>query len=149
MECSGCGRVLYVNSKPCAGALIERDGKVLLIRRAIEPFRDAWDIPGGFLQPGEHPSDGAIREVREETGLVVELRMLLGIWMDTYASGDTQADTLNCYYVAETVGGELRPSDDAAEVAWFGPDELPERIAFEHAPAVLAAWREHVMGRSR
>ena len=139
-ECTGCGEPLYENSKPCASALVERDGRLLLVRRDVEPFKGYWDIPGGFLDPGEHPADGAIREVREETGLIVELREWLGIWIDTYGSGDRQVYTLNCYYLAEPVGGEARPADDAAELGWFGPDELPERIAFEHAPLVLTEW---------
>ena len=139
--CTGCGRPFYENSKPCAGALVERDGRVLLVRRGIEPYKGWWDIPGGFLAPGEHPAEGAAREVREETGLIVEPTELLGIWIDTYASGDEQAYTLNCHYVARIVGGAERAADDAIELAWFRPDELPAEIAFEHQPAVLEAWR--------
>lgn len=157
LRCTICTEPLYENSKPCAGGLVERDGRVLLVRRAIEPFKDSWDIPGGFLQPGEHPSDGAAREVLEETGLIVRPRELLGIWIDTYGPEEDGSDggadvrptyTLNCYYVAELIGGTLRAADDAAELAWFGPDALPRRIAFRHAPAVLTAWRERVVRRS-
>ena len=140
-DCTGCGRRLYDNSKPCAGALVERDGKVLLVRRAVEPFVGAWDIPGGFLEPGEHPADGAAREVREETGLIVETGDLLGIWIDDYAFDGAESYTLNCYYVARPVGGEIRAADDAAELGWFGPEELPAEIAFHHGPLVLEAWR--------
>ena len=73
-SCARCGRTLYHNSKPCAGALIVRDGCVLLVKRAVEPFKDYWDLPGGFLEAGEHPRDGMLREVREETGLDVRVR---------------------------------------------------------------------------
>ena len=146
-ECAGCGRHFYENSKPCAGALVESDGKVLLVRRAIEPFKGCWDIPGGFLEAGEHPADGAAREVREETGLVVEVGELLGIWIDDYAYDDAESYTLTCYYLARPIAGELRADDDAAGLRWFGPEELPGEIAFAHAPLVLQAWREHHAAR--
>ena len=146
-RCTACGRHFYDNSRPCAGALVERDGKVLLVRRGIEPFKGSWDIPGGFLEPGEHPADGAAREVREETGLIVETGELLGIWIDDYAYDDAESYTLNCYYVARPIGGEVRADDDAAALGWFGPDELPTGIAFAHAPLVLEAWRERRAAR--
>ncbi|HMA34170.1 MAG TPA: NUDIX domain-containing protein [Chloroflexia bacterium] len=135
-----CGRVHYRNAKPCAGALIEQDGAVLLVRRNIEPFSGYWDIPGGYLQEWEHPADGARREVQEETGLEVELTRLLGIFVDSY--GSEGSNTFNVYYRARPVGGHLQPADDAAEARWFPPDSLPANIAFPgHIPDVLAAWR--------
>ncbi len=141
-DCPSCGRRLYDNSRPCAGALVERDGKILLVRRAVEPFRGWWDIPGGFLEPGEHPADGARREVREETGLDVEIGDLIGIWIDDYAYEEAESYVLTCYYLARIVGGEASPEDDAAALGWFGADDLPERIAFAHAPSVLETWQK-------
>ena len=136
----GCERVHYRNAKPCAGVLIEQDGALLLVRRNIMPFAGAWDIPGGYLHEWEHPADGARREVREETGLRVELTRLLGIFIDRYGSED--AHTFNVYYRGRPVGGTLAPADDAAEARWFPPDGLPTEIAFPgHIPEVLATWR--------
>jgi ADP-ribose pyrophosphatase YjhB (NUDIX family) len=135
-----CGRVFYRNAKPCAGALVERDGAVLLVRRAIEPFRGAWDIPGGYLYAWEHPVEGARRELREETGLEIEVMRLLGIFIDRYGSNDS--NTFNVYYRARPVGGTLQPADDAAEARWFRPGELPGDLAFPgHIPEVLRAWQ--------
>ncbi|MCC6177075.1 MAG: NUDIX domain-containing protein [Chloroflexi bacterium] len=145
LTCAACGRPAYENSKPCAGVAIERAGRVLLVRRAIEPFRGWWDIPGGFLEPGEHPAGGAIREAREETGLDVAVSDLLGIWMDTYGEGEDRVHTLNCYYLAHIIGGEPRAADDAAELGWFEPGKLPAQLAFAHAPLVLAAWRRRAL----
>jgi 8-oxo-dGTP diphosphatase len=140
--CTECGRPLYSNSKPCASALVVQEGKLLLIRRGIEPYKGYWDIPGGFLGPGEHPEDGARREILEETGLTVWLGELLGIWMDTYGPGEEAEYTLNCYYLATPVEGHERAADDACELGWFAPDELPEEIAFGgQAIAVLEAWK--------
>src|SRR5919197_2590450 len=81
--CSRCGAVHFRNAKPCAGVLVVRDGKVLLGRRALDPARGTWDIPGGFLEPWEHPVVGAAREVAEETGLIVEPKELLAMLVDT------------------------------------------------------------------
>jgi 8-oxo-dGTP diphosphatase len=125
------------NAKPCAGALVVRDGRVLLGRRAIEPSKGQWDIPGGFLEPWEHPRDGAVREVREETGLHVQTVELCSIVVDTYAD---RAYTLNVYYLAEVLGGEERAADDLAELRWFAPQELPGQYAFAHCEQVLDTW---------
>ena len=56
------------NAKPTGSALVVREGRVPLVRRAIEPARGAWDIPGGFLEHDEHPEAGAVRELQEGTG---------------------------------------------------------------------------------
>lgn len=136
--CSSCGAVHYRNAKPCAGAIVVRDGRVLLGRRAVEPARGCWDIPGGFLEPWEHPADCAVREIAEETGLDVRLTRLLSVVMDTYQD---RVYTLNLYYLAEVVGGVERPADDLAELRWFEPGALPEELAFAHCQAVLQAWQ--------
>ncbi len=114
-----------------------RDGCVLLVKRAVEPFKDYWDIPGGFLEAGEHPLDGMLREVREETGLEVRVIDLLGVYMDRYAVDGEEIFTLNHYYIVEPIAGELRAMDDINAFEWFPVGALPERIAFEHAKAVL------------
>ena len=138
--CQACGFVLYENSKPCSGVLVVRDDKLLLVERATEPFKGYWDIPGGFLEPGEHPEAGSIRELQEETGLTVRPTELLGIWMDVY--GPRQEPTLNLCYLAEVVGGEESAGSDASALRWFPLADLPERIAFAweaEAIAVLKA----------
>ena len=144
VACGACGFRVYASSKPTAGALvIDDDGRVLLARRAAEPDVGRWDIPGGFLEEGEHPVDGLKRELREETGLEVEAIEFLGVWMDEYG-GDSDAEaTLNLYWIARALSGEPQPADDVDELSWFAPDELPgpEDLAFVNVPLVLADWR--------
>jgi 8-oxo-dGTP diphosphatase len=134
--CPACAHVTWGNARPCAGALVVRNGKVLLVRRAVEPFQGEWDIPGGFCEQDEHPAHTAVRKVREETGLDIELTALFGLWMDDYQG----RYTLNVYYLARPLGGSLRVGDDADGAAWFAPDALPARIAFKNGRAVLRAW---------
>lgn len=149
LACTSCGQITYRNPKPCAGALVERDGRVLLVRRRHPPFQGWWDIPGGFLEYDESPEQAALREVQEETGLEVRLRRILGIFPDVYADAATEAGaavaeaerTINIFYVAEVAGGAERPGDDAAELRWFGPDELPDNVAFASGRRALEAWR--------
>lgn len=134
--CPGCGHIHWRNAIPCAGALIIRNGKVLLIRRSIEPFKGYWDIPGGFCEVDEHPAATAIRETREETGIEIELTGLLGIWLDEYVD----RPTLNVYYLAHPLTRRLRVGDDANGAAWFAPDALPRRLAFANGCLALHAW---------
>ena len=125
--------------------MVGDDGRVLLARRRHEPFANLWDLPGGFLEEGEHPLDALHRELREETGLGIEPGRLIGIWMDRYGSDPEAAATLNLYWTAQITSGDPVPADDVSELRWFDPDELPaaDEIAF-HLPQVLSAWRhEH------
>jgi ADP-ribose pyrophosphatase YjhB (NUDIX family) len=144
LTCSSCGFVIYASSKPTAGALCAENGRVLLVRRAHEPFEGRWDIPGGFLEEGEDPLDGLRRELKEETGLDIEPQRFLGVWMDRYGGDSTAEATLNLYWTARIVGGDPEPADDVSELRWFERDALPGRdeLAFENVPLVLAAWRD-------
>ncbi len=120
-----------------------KDGALLLVRRAAEPFKDYWDIPGGFIEPLEHPEACARREVMEETGLEIRIKKLLGVYPDTY--GNEPRATLNFYFVAEAVGGTEQAASDATALCWFRLDELPDRIAFFHARRVLDDLRENLL----
>jgi 8-oxo-dGTP diphosphatase len=127
--CLNCGFIHYPQSKPCVGVFVLEEGRVLLVRRSVEPFKEYWDIPGGFLEEGEHPEQGAVREIKEETGLIVEPTKILGIFMDKY--GPDQEATLNICYIAKKIDGELKAGSDAKEAKWFNLKKLPRKIAFE------------------
>jgi NAD+ diphosphatase len=144
VECPACGFVGYAGSSPCACALVEDGaGRVLLGRRAIEPYRGLWDTPGGYLNEHEHPLDGLRRELREETGLTVEPVRFLGVFMDRYGDGPDANSTLNLFWTARIVEGDPVAADDVAELRWFRPDELPrpDELAFTLLPSVFDAWR--------
>ena len=142
VRCPVCGFVYYASSKPTACALcVDGHGRVLLARRAGEPFKGRWDLPGGFLEEGEHPLDALRRELREETGLEVEPTDFVGVWMDRYAYETHTTSTLNLYWTARVLRGSPAPADDVSELAWFSPNELPgeEEFAF-HIADVLRTW---------
>ena len=133
----------YAHSQPTACALVvDEAGRLLLARRAGEPEPGKWDLPGGFLEEGEHPLDALRRELREETSLEVEPLDFVGVWMDRYGAGDAAPATLNLYWTARVLAGEPRAADDVSELRWFTPDELPsgEELAF-HIADVLDTWR--------
>jgi ADP-ribose pyrophosphatase YjhB (NUDIX family) len=119
VECPACGFVAYSNPKPTATALCVEGARVLLTRRAVEPSVGAWDLPGGFVEEGEHPLDALRRELREETGLEVEPLGLHGIWMDVYGGDSTAQSTLNLFWTARVTGGDAQAADDVSELRWF------------------------------
>ena len=139
MRCPACGFVLWANPAPTACALVEDGaGRLLLARRAREPFLGRWDTPGGFLEEDEHPLDALRRELLEEIGLEIEPGEYFGAWVDTY----DERFTLNLYWRAAAAAGEERPADDVSELRWFAREELPPRgeLAFTTVPVVLDAW---------
>lgn len=140
--CSACGFVFYQHSRIAAGGLVERDGRVLLARRRDAPYRGWWDVPGGYLEEGEHPEDGIRRELMEEAGLVVRPVRLLAILMDQASYGGVTYDLMNLFYALEVQEGEPQPGDDVTEFRWFAPDELPDRVAFRSCREVLRRWRD-------
>ena len=143
--CTACGAQIWLDPKPCAGAAVTRGNTLLLVRRAHEPWRGFWDVPGGFCEPGEHPIQTAERELREETGLRVRVTGFLGIWPDRYETpGATPILTLNIYYHAQLVeDGVAKPDPrEVAELRWCPADQLPTSVAFPgHIVPLLQAWR--------
>lgn len=144
VHCPGCGFLAYANPAPTVCAIVvDGEGRLLLGRRAGEPFAGMWDTPGGFVEEGEHPLDALRRELREETGLEVEPGRFVGVWMDAYGDAPGATSTLNLYWEARVVGGEPRAADDVAELAWFAAHELPGpgELAFSTVGDALAVWR--------
>lgn len=129
------GHVAYENSRPCVGAIVRRGDRVLLSRRAHEPHAGQWDLPGGFLESGEHPEAGVLREIREETGLDARVVRLVDVAMGKY--GDL--DTLNMVYELDAAGDAV-PADDSLELRWFALDALPQ-MAFAHERELLLRMR--------
>jgi ADP-ribose pyrophosphatase YjhB (NUDIX family) len=121
--------------------LVDDHGRVMLTRRGIEPRRGMWDLPGGFMRPGEDGEQAARRELLEETGLEIAVGRLLAIIPDVYGPDDEP--TLNIFYLAHVVAGTAAPASDVSEIGWFGAAALPQpaEIAFACVADALARWR--------
>jgi 8-oxo-dGTP diphosphatase len=101
-------------------ALVLRDGRMLLIKRGVEPHKGHWCPPGGVIEEGESPEEAAIREVREETGLDVSVRAKLGEVL-----GPVTGRYLGVFLCA-VEGGTLEPSPpEVSDARWFPFEELP------------------------
>ena len=125
--CPNCGWIHYRNPVPAAGVILVEDGRVLMTLRRWEPRAGTWCLPAGFMESGETPEQTAVRETEEETGLVVTLSGLFGVYA---GFDDPRVRTLLILYTAERAGGKLAPGDDAVETEFFPLDALPEEIAF-------------------
>lgn len=117
--CPNCGRVIYYDPKVAVASVIQRSGKVLMIRRAGEPGYGLWSMPGGYVDRGEVVEEAAAREVREETGLEVAVERLIGLFSD---AGNP---VIVVAFQAREVGGVLEAGDEALEVGFFDVQDLP------------------------
>jgi 8-oxo-dGTP diphosphatase len=109
------------------GAIIIENAKVLLVKRAHPPIQGQWSIPGGVLEVGELVREAAMREAREETGLIVEPGDLLGVYDRILRNSEqrVQYHYVLVDFLCRPVGGELLAASDAVEVRWFTREELP------------------------
>ncbi|MGA9761531.1 MAG: NUDIX domain-containing protein [Gaiellaceae bacterium] len=143
--CPECGSIYYANSAPAVGALCEDElGRLMLVRRAVEPRKGKWDTPGGFLEEGEAPLDGLRRELREETGLEIEPGKFFAALTDVYGDAPEAQSILSLNWTVRLLGGEPTAADDISEIRWFAADELPreKEIAFPSVAVLVRRWRE-------
>jgi len=109
------------------GAVIVNGSRVLLVRRATEPLKGEWSVPGGMLELGEKLRDGVRREALEETGLEVEPRELLDVCDSIFTDdqGRTQYHYVLIDYLCRPVSGEASAGTDVSEVRWAAEEDLP------------------------
>ncbi len=131
--CPNCKWIHFIDPKVAAAVLVEQDERVLLVRRAGEPFRGLWTLPAGFINSGEDPAEAAARECLEETGLSVRVTRVFDI-----VAGREHPNGADFVIVYETelIGGDLKPDDDADAAEWFARDGLPP-LAFQATKKVL------------
>jgi ADP-ribose pyrophosphatase YjhB (NUDIX family) len=136
------GHVSWQNPRVVVAAIPVRAGSVYLARRAIEPAKDRWTLPGGFLELGEATQEGARRETEEETELRIEVGRLVGVYSRPHAG------IVTIVYEADVVGGRPEPAAETSEVRAFGPDAIPwDDLAFSTVESALRDWVRSLPGR--
>jgi ADP-ribose pyrophosphatase YjhB (NUDIX family) len=135
-SCPECGHIAYVNPRLVVTTLpITEAGELVLLRRGIEPGRGYWAQPGGFLEIDETVHEAAIRETREETGLLIEPGEIIGLYTRLEAAVVTIA------FEARVVGGKATATPEALEVMTFAPEAIPwSDIAFRTTMWMLRDW---------
>jgi ADP-ribose pyrophosphatase YjhB (NUDIX family) len=133
LVCTRCGQVLYLDPKVAVGTIIRAaDGRLVLVRRAIEPGYGRWVFPGGYVDRGEEVGSAAIREAREEAGLDIALDGLVNIYSYAHRS------LIVIVYAARVVGGELCSDEECLEARLFEPAEIPwNELAFDSTEQAL------------
>ena len=140
LVCARCGFVFYLDPKVAVGTIISGgDGRLVLVKRAIDPGYGLWVFPGGYVDRGEEITSAAIREAREESGLDVRLDGLVNIYWYP------RRPLIIIVYAATALAGELCSDDECLEARMFAREEIPwDELAF---PSTNDALRDYLSGR--
>lgn len=136
--CPACGYIVFYDPKVAVGVLVEQEGKVLLVRRRYAPGKGGWALPAGFVEIDEGPVAAAIRECREETGMIIRICGILDVFAVPI---DPRGPAVFIVYRGVPIGGVLQPGDDALEAGFFPPDGLPSPLVFASTRRALWRWR--------
>ena len=145
LSCPSCGFQLHFNPAVAAGVIVSRaDGRVLLLKRALEPAKGLLGIPGGFVDVGEQAEQAVHRETREETGLEVDDVHYLGGWRNVYSWRGVDYPVLDLYFTARAREGQTAHAHEEVEAClWLRTEEIdPAALAFDSTRAAFARHRE-------
>jgi ADP-ribose pyrophosphatase YjhB (NUDIX family) len=141
--CPNCGRVHYFAPQVAGVAILTRTGdpRILLVRRAENPGKGLWGLPGGFVELGETAPEALAREILEETGYTIEIGALVGVW--SFFNESKRISGVALVYETRVSGGELRIASDTTEARWLTLDEaLTYPLAFSAHREALVKWKE-------
>lgn len=132
----------YQNPHAASAAIVRNaEGKIMLVKRAFDPAKGTWDVPGGFVDWGEQPEESIVREMKEELNVDFTPSKLFFAVHGWYPFRGLNVSVLIVYYEG-TIIGEPKPDDDVAGIGWFGLDEIPTNLAFDHMEKSFAVLRK-------
>ncbi len=140
-HCPECDFIHYKNPVPAAGGFIVEDDRILLVKRKYPPREGYWSFPAGFMEWGESPANCAIREVKEETGLDVEVFSSFKVYSGT---DDPRTRAILILYLVKQIGGKMEAGDDASELKFFSLNDLPKNLAFESHIRALNEYKQYL-----
>jgi 8-oxo-dGTP diphosphatase len=132
--CSVCGIVLYQNPYPASAVLLVQNGRILLVKRGMEPQKGLWALPAGYQEHDETPEQAARREMHEETGLMAGKLQLFDL---VYNDFNPYRPINVAVFLTEEAEGVLTPGDDVTEAGFFPLNQLPTQLAFNYIPHCL------------
>jgi len=131
--CPQCEWIFFPNPRVAVGVLIEKDEKVLLVRRAVNPEKGRWTFPAGFVDAGEDPVKAGERECLEETGLQVRILRLIDVLAE---QAHPRGAHIIIFYQGVIIDGQVKPGDDVSAVDFFTREHLPP-LAFSSTKRIL------------
>lgn len=136
--CENCDTIHYSNPKMVVGCLIEKDHRIMLCRRGIEPRKGYWNLPCGYLENDETIQQGALREVYEETGASVKLGPLHVVYNLPHAN------QVYLIFLAEMEGEHFHLTPESTEIEFFAPEDIPwQEIAFSSNSFAIKEFLQH------
>ena len=138
--CRYCGFIHFADPKVAVAGLVSDGARVLLVRRAAVPRIGFWALPAGYMDADELPEEAVVREIEEETGIVV---VVSGLHDIVPLAGWQERRGILIVYRAAPIGGELAARDDVSDARWLVAAELPwAELAFESTTQFLRDWIE-------
>jgi len=139
LVCQGCGWINYKNPLPVvASAVINKENKILIIRRNLEPGMNKWALPGGFIELGETPEEAAVRELKEETGIDSNIIHLIGVYLQ---KSKRYGSLLIIGYLATAIHGNISVNSEVKEAKFFSKEEIPYIPFSTHRKIVKEAYK--------
>jgi ADP-ribose pyrophosphatase YjhB (NUDIX family) len=146
LVCPACGFVHFPDPKVVVIGLVVHRAKVLLVRRASEPAKGLWSLPGGYMDAGEMPAEALQRELHEEVGLPIQIVRFMDFFPIASTHGRNAGIVLAFYAQPADEPGVLQCAEEVSAADWFASHELPTDLAFESTHTLLARWQSELVG---
>lgn len=141
--CAACGWVFYPQLKVSAAALVEHEGRILLLQRSYDPWKGCWNLPAGFVDADENPQRAAERELLEETGLTGRASEVSSV---SFYDDDPRGHGLLLVYRCQTNTEIIVINDESLQANFFAADEIPSELTGAGHQWAIQAWAAEKRG---